>query len=39
VIVRAHHVDEGYIHIDAIEMTDEQVELVCGLIIELLGSP
>ena len=29
IVVRAHHSDEGYIHLDAIEMTDEEIELAC----------
>lgn len=37
VVVRAHHVSEGYVNIDAIEMTDEEVELVCHRIHELLA--
>ncbi len=37
VVVRAHHVDEGYIHIDAIEMTDAEIALVCSRVGEVLG--
>lgn len=29
VVARAHHTDEGYIHLDAIELTDEEVEFMC----------
>jgi len=29
VVARAHHTDEGYIHLDAIEMTDEEIEFTC----------
>ena len=29
VVARAHHTDEGYIHLDAIEMTDDEIELAC----------
>jgi L-seryl-tRNA(Ser) seleniumtransferase len=29
VVARAHHTDEGYIHLDAIEMTDAEIEFVC----------
>ena len=32
VVVRAHHVDEGYINLDAIEMTDEEIRYVCDRI-------
>ena len=35
IVARAHHVDEGYFYLDAIEMTDEQIEFVCGRLIEL----
>ena len=38
IVVRAHHADEGYINIDAIEMTDDEIEIVCKRISELLGS-
>lgn len=37
IVVRAHHTDEGYIHIDAIEMTDEEIEFVCSRVREVLG--
>ncbi len=30
--LRAHHVDEGYVNIDAIEMTDEEIEHTCQRI-------
>ena len=36
IVVRAHHTDEGYIHIDAIEMTDEEIEFVCRRVREVL---
>ncbi|HIM30846.1 MAG TPA: aminotransferase class V-fold PLP-dependent enzyme [Planctomycetes bacterium] len=36
IVVRAHHVDEGYIHLDAVEMTDEEVQLVCARVDQLL---
>ncbi|MBP85968.1 MAG: hypothetical protein CMJ64_04495 [Planctomycetaceae bacterium] len=29
VVARAHHTEEGYIHLDAIEMTDDEIEFVC----------
>ena len=35
IIVRAHHVDEGYLNLDAIEMTDEEIEYVCRRIHEI----
>ena len=36
IVVRAHHVDEGYINIDAIEMTDDEIAYTCDRIIEIL---
>jgi len=36
IIVRSHHVDEGYIHLDAIEMTHDEIELVCRRILEIV---
>ena len=36
IVTRAHHAVEGYINLDAIEMTDEEVELVCERVRELL---
>ncbi len=35
IVLRAHHVDEGYVNIDAIEMTDDEIELVCLRIREV----
>jgi L-seryl-tRNA(Ser) seleniumtransferase len=34
--VRAHHVDEGYFMIDAIEITDEELELTCDRLTGIL---
>lgn len=36
IVVRAHHSDEGYINIDAIEMTDDEIEFTCTRVRELL---
>lgn len=36
VVVRAHHTDEGYINLDAIEMTDEEIAFTCDKIRRLL---
>ncbi|MDG1893840.1 MAG: aminotransferase class V-fold PLP-dependent enzyme [Fuerstiella sp.] len=36
IVVRAHHAEEGYINLDAIEMTDEEVEYVCDAIRRIL---
>lgn len=38
IVVRAHHVDEGFIHLDAIEMTDEEIELTCQRVRALLAA-
>ena len=37
--LRAHHVDEGYVTVDAIEMSDEEVELACERLRHLLTAP
>ena len=29
VVARAHHTDEGYIHLDAIDLTDEELKYAC----------
>jgi L-seryl-tRNA(Ser) seleniumtransferase len=34
--VRAHHVDEGWFTIDANELTDDDVELVCDRLVDVL---
>ena len=36
--LRAHHAEEGYLLVDAIEMTDDQVELTCRRLVDLLTS-
>lgn len=36
VVARAHHVDEGYIYLDAIEMTDEEIDYVCDKVRRIL---
>ena len=38
VVLRAHHANEGFIYIDAIEMTDEQIDLTCNRIRDILTS-
>ena len=38
IILRAHHIDEGYVNIDAIEMTDNEIELVCRRICEFFDA-
>ncbi len=37
--LRAHHTDEGYFTVDAMEMTDEEVELTCDRLVGLLSAP
>ena len=37
--LRAHHTDEGYFTVDAMELTDEEVELVCNRLVGLLKAP
>ncbi|MDG2129388.1 MAG: aminotransferase class V-fold PLP-dependent enzyme [Fuerstiella sp.] len=36
IVVRAHHAVEGYINLDAIEMTGDEVEYVCATIRRIL---
>lgn len=36
VVPRAHHTDEGYIHLDAIEMTGEEIEFACDKVWRIL---
>ncbi len=38
IVTRAHHADEGYLYLDAIEMTDSQIEFVCGRVREILSA-
>lgn len=37
VVARAHHAVEGYLHLDAIEMTDDELELACARVREAFG--
>ena len=37
--LRAHHADEGYLMIDAMEMSDAEVDLTCTRLTELLSAP
>ncbi|MCH8828799.1 MAG: aminotransferase class V-fold PLP-dependent enzyme, partial [Planctomycetes bacterium] len=37
VVARAHHAQDGYIHLDAIEMTDEEIKYVCDKIRKILS--
>ena len=36
VVVRAHRVDEGYINIDAVEMTDDEIDYLCAAVKQVL---
>ena len=36
VVARAHHVDQGYIFLDAIEMTDEEIDFACDKVQRIL---
>jgi uncharacterized pyridoxal phosphate-dependent enzyme len=36
VVPRSHHLDEGYLHLDAIEMTDEEIEIACAKVRRIL---
>ena len=36
IFLRAHHTDEGYVNVDTIEMTDDEIELTCAKIREFL---
>ncbi|MDE0818062.1 MAG: hypothetical protein OSA92_10390, partial [Pirellulaceae bacterium] len=37
VVARAHHANEGFLYLDAIEMTDEELEFVCKKVRDLLS--
>lgn len=39
VVPRAHHLDEGYLHLDAIEMTDADIEFACEKVRRILTQP
>ncbi|MFQ5731328.1 MAG: aminotransferase class V-fold PLP-dependent enzyme [Planctomycetaceae bacterium] len=36
VVARAHHAEDGYINLDAIEMTDEEIDFVCDKVRRIL---
>lgn len=38
VVARAHHAVEGYLHLDAIEMTDEEIHYACERVRRILGA-
>lgn len=37
IILRAHHIEEGYVNIDAIELTDDEIELLCRRVRQFFG--
>ncbi len=37
VVPRAHHTDEGYLNLDAIEMTDDEIEFACEKVRKILS--
>ena len=39
VVARAHHADEGYIFLDAVELTDEEILLACRKVRRILAKP
>ena len=40
VVARSHHAEEGYIHLDAIELTDEEIAFACDKVRKILiGGP
>jgi len=38
VVARAHHVDEGYLYLDAIDMNDEEIAFACDKVWRILSS-
>lgn len=38
IVMRAHHKDEGYLNLDAIELTDDEIEAACSEIRRLLSN-
>ena len=36
VSLRGHHTDEGFFHVDTIEMSDEEVKLTCDRLVAIL---
>ena len=36
IVARAHHAEDGYINLDAIEMTDEEIDLTCDKVRQIL---
>lgn len=38
VVARAHHTDEGFIHLDSVELTDDDIEFACAKMRRILGA-
>ena len=38
IMMRAHHAEEGYLNLDAIELTDEEIAIACSEIRRLLAA-
>lgn len=36
VVARAHHAEEGYLHLDAIELTDEEIDYACARVRQIV---
>ena len=36
VVARAHHAEEGYLHLDAVELTDDEIALACDKVRKIL---
>ena len=39
IVVRSHHTDEGYVHLDVIELTDDEIQFVCEKVKRTLQRP
>ena len=38
IVARAHHTDEGYLHLDSIEMCDDEIEIACDRVRQVLSA-
>jgi L-seryl-tRNA(Ser) seleniumtransferase len=38
VVARSHHADEGFIYLDAIEMTDDEIDFACDRVKQILAA-
>ncbi len=39
IVTRSHHAEVGYLNLDAIELTDDEIELMCARIREIITQP